>query len=259
MNNTAPTPIAASVFAGEIPKILCPCGSELQFSACHGSLGPAPQPVVIAPEPKTVKLDLGCGQNPRDGFEGVDLFAPNVKHRVNLFQFPFPFESDSVDEIHCSHFVEHIPAREIEEKDLVSLPEGLGGAVNAGHASIIQQKGKHEQFVGQDMLFAFFDECYRIMKTGAVMHVIVPALQTVRAFQDPTHRRFIPAEMFFYLHKEWRDMNKLDHYNVRCNFSGNVTHSCDTEMNLLSPEAAQRRFKEGWNTMYDFHVDLVKK
>ena len=64
----------------------------------------------IEPNTKPLKLDLGAGQSPREGFEGVDLNAPNPAHRVDLFSYPMPWEDSSVDELHCSHFIEHLPA-----------------------------------------------------------------------------------------------------------------------------------------------------
>ena len=75
--------------------------------------------LVEAASPSLIKLDLGCGLNPREGFEGVDLYGEKAKHKVDLFKFPWPFKDASVDEIHASHFLEPIPAREVEERDLV--------------------------------------------------------------------------------------------------------------------------------------------
>jgi predicted SAM-dependent methyltransferase len=229
------TPIAASIMQSPPP---CPCNSGKTFDMCHGSVPLPPEPQMFV-EKQEVRLDLGCGQSCQDGFEGVDLWSPTAKHRVNLFRFPWRFEDSSVDEIYCSHFVEHIPAREVEDKDI----DGLIA----------------RDFIGKDMLFAFFDECHRILKPRGKMKVIVPALQSTRAFQDPTHRRFIPAEMFGYLSKEWRTANKLDHYRVVCDFEITINHTVLDEMNLLAPEVAMRRFRESWNTMWDFHADLVKK
>lgn len=194
----------------------------------------------LAKSSAAVKLDLGGGQNVREGFECVDLRAPNPKHRVDLFKFPWPFESNSVDEAHSSHFIEHIPAREIAEGDI--------------HRS--SSAAERLQFIGQDMLLAFFDELYRILKPEATALIIWPALKSSRAFQDPTHRRFLPAEVMGYLSKEWRDANKLDHYKVRCNFASNVVHTMDGALAAFSQEVQMRKFQEAWNVMFDFHATL---
>lgn len=55
------------------------------------------------------KLDLGCGDRCKEGFLGVDI-SPDVNpafaHDLNIY--PYPFEDNSVFEIFCSHFIEHV-------------------------------------------------------------------------------------------------------------------------------------------------------
>lgn len=198
--------------------------------------------LVLAKPTELLKLDLGCGQNPKEGFEGVDLYGEKAKHKVDLFKFPWPFKDNSVDEIHCSHFLEHVPAREIEERDLVE---------NAGVGHMVS-------FLGQDMLFAFLDECYRIMKTDAWMQVVVPSGRSNRAFWDPTHRRFFMQETFLYFSAEWRKLNGLDHYRTKCNFGVDVTHSLPQEESLRSAEAQAQRFQNFWNVTVDWIAKLKK-
>lgn len=204
---------------------------------------------IVAPT-QLVKLDLACGQSPREGFEGVDFLAPDVKHRVDLFKFPWPWADNSVDELHSSHFVEHLPCREVEEHDLAVVASQKRTGAYLDPAEDIAK------FVGKDFLFAFFDECWRILKHGGTMKVIVPCGRSNRGFQDPTHRRFLVAETFGYLNREWRKGNKLDHYKVDCHFLSNVVPTVPTEMTLLHPEAQARRFNESWNVIFDWVVDL---
>lgn len=211
-----------------------------------------PLDLVLAPEPQCLKLDLACGQTPKEGFEGVDLYAPEAKHKVDLWKFPLPWADNSVDEIWCSHFVEHLPAREVEERDLARDPRDEGP-----EGWWYRNPEAAWGMVGQDFLFAFFDECWRILKPGGVMTVVVPNARSSRAFQDPTHRRFIVAETFGYLLKEWRQLNKLDHYRVRCDFASNVVPIIPGEMALLHPEAQARRFNENWNTVLDWQATLT--
>lgn len=174
-----------------------------------------------------VRLDLGCGANPREGFEGVDKFAADAKHKVDLFKFPWPWADSSVDELHASHFLEHIPADYIED--------------------------------GRDRLCAFMDEAWRVLKPGGAFTVIVPNARCNRAFQDPTHRRFFVAESFYYFNADWRKANGLQHYLGACDFNFEVNHTMPVEMQALHPEAAQRRFNESWNVIYDWHVRLTAK
>jgi hypothetical protein len=212
---------------------------------------PAPPKLVEAAPRSELKLDLGCGQNPKEGFEGVDIRGGKAKHVVDLFTFPWPFRDESVDEIHASHLLEHIPAREVEHRDL-----------NVGSlASAISRTGDEslrDKLVGQDMLFAFMDECYRILKPDAWMTAIVPSGRSNRAFQDPTHRRFFMQETFFYFAAEWRKLNALDHYRVRCNFAFECPHTMPTSETLRSAEAQQTRFETLWNVTVDWHAKLKK-
>ena len=56
-----------------------------------------------------MKLNLGCGYNKLDGFTNVDSqesCEPDIL--VDLEELPWPFESDSADEIVLCHVLEHL-------------------------------------------------------------------------------------------------------------------------------------------------------
>ena len=62
-----------------------------------------------------LKLDLACGLVPKEGFVGVDN-SPNLDYhdrrkmiRHDLQRRPWPFRTNSVAEVWCSHYVEHTP------------------------------------------------------------------------------------------------------------------------------------------------------
>lgn len=178
---------------------------------------------------EVVKLDLACGQVPKEGFTGVDIWE-GAQIQCNLFQFPYPFEDNSVDEIHCSHFIEHIPMEYVE----------------------INGKPK-------DMLFAFIDEVHRILKPGGKATLIFPCATSTRAFQDPTHRRFIPAQTAYYFMKAWRDANKLDHYNVECDFDFIIGEAINEAWRVRSQDTVIFAKQNYWNTVDDLHFILTKK
>jgi hypothetical protein len=204
----------------------CPCNSGKLFIECHGK-DLAPKPAIIqTPTKPILRLDLAAGQVPREGFEGVDIWEGS-KHVIDLQKYPWPWEDSSVDELHCSHYIEHIPMEFVLH----------GGKI-------------------KDALFAFFDECYRILKPDAVLTIICPCSRNDRAFQDPTHRRFIPAQTFYYFNEEWRKINKLDHYNVSCNFGLNVVPGITVELSLMHEEVQRRRIQESWNVVSDWHATL---
>lgn len=183
--------------------------------------------LILAPSTAPLKLNLACGQNNVEGFEGVDLWAPTAKFKLDLLQFPWPWADSSVDEILCSHFIEHIPTEYVIHNN-----------------------------VKKDLFLAFFDECYRILKPEGIMVAICPAASSNRAFQDPTHRRFIVAETFWYLNKAWRESQMLDHYPVECDFLHSIVPAVPEEDMFRSDEAQAFRFNYLRNTVLDFHCTL---
>lgn len=199
--------------------------------------------LTAAPKTELIKLDLACGQNPKPGFFGVDLHADGME-RVDLCKLPWPWATDSVDELHCSHFLEHVPARMFEDCDFRLL-----GA--SGNEETLAR------FSGKDLLCCMMDEAWRVLKHGGVFNIVVPNARNNRAFQDPTHRRFFVAESFLYYNRDWRQANGLDHYLGNCHFTVEVNHTMPIEMQALHPEAQARRFNESWNVIIDWHPKLV--
>ena len=54
------------------------------------------------------KLHLGCGENPLPGWFNTDLIPGPGIAALNVTK-PFPFSSNSVEEIFTEHMIEHIP------------------------------------------------------------------------------------------------------------------------------------------------------
>ena len=74
-------------------------------------------------------LDLGCGKKKRPGSIGVDYsdrHNADIIHDLNIF--PYPFESNSIDEIYLDNVLEHLdkPMRLMEELHRITK---LGGKV----------------------------------------------------------------------------------------------------------------------------------
>jgi len=167
-----------------------------------------------------VKLDLACGDNKREGFQGVDVHkTPAVDIVADLFKPKWPIKSNSVDEVHCSHFIEHHPD-----------------------------------------LCLFWSELYRIMKPGGTATIIAPYGKNNRAWQDPTHCRAIVEESFFYLDKNFRKMNKLDHYLADVDFEFTVVYvGIDPMWQNRSEEARNFAIKHHWNVVADLQATLKKR
>lgn len=59
-----------------------------------------------------IRLDVGSGPEPKEGFTGVDLYAEG-EGIVKAPMGELPYESESVDEIYCSHALEHVGKYEV--------------------------------------------------------------------------------------------------------------------------------------------------
>jgi len=126
-----------------------------------------------------LKLDLGSGKNPREGFIGVDSrqFGQQI---VADLRKPWPWADGSVEEAHCSHFVEHL--------------------------------------TGQERVH-FANELHRVLKPDGKATVIVPHWASPRAYGDLTHQWPPVSEWWFlYLNKGWRDVNAPHNDGYTCHF-----------------------------------------
>jgi SAM-dependent methyltransferase len=133
-------------------------------------LGPTMEPVPV----KLLRLDLACGENCAEGFDGVEIEQlEGVKYVHDLTTFPWPFETDSVDEVRCSHYLEHLDG---------------------------------------DEQMAFMVELHRILKPGSGALITTPFGGHARAYQDPTHKREVWFESYFIYGREYRVVNKLQHW-----------------------------------------------
>ena len=176
-----------------------------------------------------IKVDLACGNSKKEGYIGVDIVeTANTDVVHNLNQYPWPFEDNSVDEIHCSHYIEHVP-HDIDNED------------------------------GRDGLIQFMDELYRILKPGAIANILAPYYKNERAFGDPTHRRYIGDWSFLYWNKDWRDNNNLSHYGINCDFDMKLSYHIDNDLTLKSQEIRAEAFKKEWNAVTDISVELTKR
>ncbi len=186
-----------------------------------------------------VKLSLACGGNKPDGFRGVDIVKTDSTDYVqDLLTFPWSqFADNSVDEIECSNFVEHIP-----------------------HGD-----SRHDPF------FEFFDEIHRILKPAefdpnnpniplkGFARIVCPYYSSMRAWQDPTHQRAISEASFLYLNKQWRIDNKLDHYPVSCDFDFTYGYILSPEWQTRSQEAQLFAIQHYINVVTDVQVQLIKR
>jgi len=172
------------------------------------------------------KLDVACGSNKQVGFKGIDLGGDaDIVHDLN--EIPWPIKSNSVEQVFCSHYVEHIP----------------------------HWRPGWEL----DGWWRFFDELYRVMKNGATAEFIHPFSRSDRAFWDPTHTRYVNDMTWQYLNPEWRQANGLDHYCGTCNFEIITLSLLGVPDDYLARNVEQQNFSRThyWNVVGDLGV-LIK-
>lgn len=184
------------------------------------------QPVTInsltntSPPIAITKLDLGCGPNKRPGFWGCDITAfPGVDEVHDLKQ-PWSWPDGTIEEVHSSHFVEHLNSMERVH---------------------------------------FFNELYRVLKVGAKATIIVPHWSSCRAYGDPTHQWPPCGEfMWFYLNRVWRTANAphTDLVNLaggfNCHFDATWGFSLEPGVAMRNQEYQQHAityFKEACQDM----------
>ena len=184
-------------------------------------------------EPKPVKVNLGGGQWREEGWINLDICdLPEVDIVHDLTKFPWPFEDESVDEIKSQHLIEH--------------------------------------FDGPTFI-KFMEECYRILKPawfspdnpnqpikGFMTH-LAPYYTSIRCWQDPTHKQAISEAKFLYFNKQWREQNKLDHYDITCDFDFYYQYNVEPNWSQRSQEALQFAIKHYNNVVNDIIVTLTKR
>lgn len=104
------------------------------------------------------KLNLGCGNDIKSGYDNIDFIdLPGVNIVHNLNTYPYPIQDDEYDEIICHHVLEHL-------NDIVSPLE----------------------------------ELWRISKHGARIIIDVPSFPGIGAIVDPTHKSYYTFGTFDY-------------------------------------------------------------
>lgn len=166
-----------------------------------------------------IRLDLGAGQRCREGFTSVDIVPVEGGLKVDLFKWDWPFIDGEVDEVNCSHLVEHVPD-----------------------------------------LCAFMNELGRVMKPGGIVTIRCPYYTSMRAFQDPTHVRFITDASFVYFDAQWRKREGLDHYPITCDFEQvEVKHWIHEDWAHQPAEIVKQAMRGAWNVIEDIEFTLRKR
>jgi len=185
-----------------------------------------------------IRIDIGSGKNKKEGFIGLDILPfDEVDIVINAGVDKWPFEDNSVDEVHASHFVEHLEPNERihfvnELYRVLKAPEyDSGGKLSKGFAT-----------------------------------VIVPHWASQRAYGDLTHKWPAVSEFwFYYLDKDWRAVNAphlcFDQcgYGYTCNLSVTWAYGVHPELQSRNSEYQQHAMKFWKEACTDTIATVIKK
>jgi SAM-dependent methyltransferase len=157
-----------------------------------------------------IKLDIGCGPNPREGYVGVDSidFGKNLVADLRHAMWVFSKPHESMVEISMGHEVRY------------KLPDNSVEAANCSHflEHLTNLDDRWERV-------KFWNELWRVMMPDAVLNLILPHWCSARYYGDPTHKEPWSEWAFLYLDKNWRASN-APHADAKHNANG---YCCDWE------------------------------
>lgn len=178
-----------------------------------------------------MKLNLACGRQQLPGYLNVDI-SPEVNPDLCLDLTRVPWSmghlgdwkqvlsDNSVDEIYCSHFIEHL---------------------------------------GDDFI-PFMDECFRVLAPGGTLRLRAPYYSSIRAWQDPTHKRAISEATFHYFNAKERENMGVAHYPIKSDFDiQELRLHFPENMQQMPEDERQFMLAHALNTAADIEVILKKR
>ncbi len=123
------------------------------------------------------KLNLGCGDDIKEGYVNVDFIKqPGIDIVHNINKFPWPFKSNTFNEIYASHIIEHV-----------------------------------------DDLIKTMKEIHRISKKNAKINIRGPHFSCGVSYRDPTHKRLFSYFTFEYFSnpKDYYKRNESNMFKIK--------------------------------------------
>ncbi len=179
-----------------------------------------------------LKLDLGCGKNKQKDFIGVDVrpfegvdqvvdltLRASILDKPGKF-LPWPWPDESVEAVHCSHFVEHLePFERIH----------------------------------------FVNELYRVLEPGGKALIVTPHWASTRAYGDLTHKWPPVSEFwFYYLNREWREANAPHNDGYTCDFKVTWGYSFGPELSVKNEEYRNYALQNFKDAAQDIVATFIK-
>lgn len=169
-----------------------------------------------------MKINIGCGKEIKEDFDGLDIkdFGQKYIHDVRL---GLPFDNNSIDEVYSRHF-------------LVCL-------TNYGE--------KFERV-------KFFNELYRILKSGASATLLVPSWNSA-GYANPEFQEPLYEGSLFYLNKTWRVENAKEIDIYTCDFEATWGYNLHPSITTRNMEYQQFAVSNYCNSTLDIIINLKRR
>jgi predicted SAM-dependent methyltransferase len=136
-----------------------------------------------------IRLQLGCGPNPKQGWINIDLFDPAANLQLDLRE-DWPFPDNSASYIYSEHVFEHF-------EFLVEVPHFLG-------------------------------EALRVLEPGGVFDVVVPDTEIALKAYGNSEASYWSWSTSKHWHPDWCQ-TELDHINYHFRQRGEHKYAWDAE------------------------------
>lgn len=142
------------------------------------------------------RINLGSGDDLREGYINVDLYEPTADIKHDLNSIPYPFSDNFADEILMQHVLEHCdkPIDVVNECIRILKPSGklIVEVPMYNHAAAIE--AAHTTFFND----TYFNYWYKPKKSYHKFYPRTGFLKLVKLEQKPTILgKFVPFRLFF--------------------------------------------------------------
>lgn len=138
----------------------------------------------------------------------------------------------------------HINIDLVPEADIVwDLNEGLpkGGRVPLAYIKEpVEGIRCHHLIEHLDTVIPLFNDCFSVLKPGAVMEISTPLAGTPQFWQDPTHKKGFVPESFLYFRKDSPFEKEQNEYGITARFEVikcEVSDGWQLEVTLRKPDS----------------------
>jgi SAM-dependent methyltransferase len=169
------------------------------------------------------KINIGCGRETKEGFDGIDIIDYGQKHIVDVRK-GLPFKNNTIDEVYSRHFL--ICLTNFNEKyDRVK----------------------------------FFNELFRVMKPGSIATLIIPSWNAAGGYANPTFQEAFYEGVLYFLNKDWRTANNPEVTLYTCDFDPTWGYSLHPALATRNQEYQQFAIANYCNASTDIMITLKKR